>query len=251
MQRAVAVATPEVVRRPSVDRWFYIGMAIATIVTVVLGFGPSLVNTATRHAPLTPLAAAHTVVYGAWLLAFLTQTMLVATRRTSVHRRMGSIFMVLAPAMVVLGYMTAIAMGRRGLDLSGDLHIESDPLLGMINPLGDLLAFTVLVTAGFCYRRRPAIHKRLMLLATACLMPAPLAHFIGHVPALNAMPPPIILIPLGLLLFASAVYDRVSLGRVHPISLWVALAILGWVLLLNGAIGPSATWHHLAAWAIR
>ena len=48
----------------------------------------------------------------------------------------------------MIGYMTAIAMGRRGFDLSGDLHIESDPLLGMINPLGDLLAFTVLVTAG-------------------------------------------------------------------------------------------------------
>jgi hypothetical protein len=51
-------------------------------------------------------------------------------------------------AKQMIGYMTAIAMGRRGFDLSGDLHIESDPLLGMINPLGDLLAFTVLVTAG-------------------------------------------------------------------------------------------------------
>jgi hypothetical protein len=34
--------------------------------------------------------------------------------------------------------MTAIVMARCGFDLSGDLHIEADPLLGLVNPLGDL-----------------------------------------------------------------------------------------------------------------
>jgi hypothetical protein len=90
-----------------------------------------------------------------------------------------------------------------------------------------------------------------MLLATVGgLMPAPLAHFIGHFPRLNAVPP-IIIIPLVLFLFASAVYDRVSLGRIHPVSLWVAAAIFAWQLSLNLLIGPSAAWHHLARWLVR
>jgi hypothetical protein len=159
--------------------------------------------------------------------------------------------MFLAPVMIVLGYMTAITMARRGFDLSGDLHIEADPLLGMVNPVGDLVPFGILVAAGFLYRHRSDIHKRLMLLATVGgLMPAPLAHFIGHFPRLNAIPP-IIIIPLVLFLFASAVYDRVSLGRIHPVSLWVAAAIFAWQLSLNLVIGPSAAWHHFARWLVR
>jgi hypothetical protein len=249
--QANSIATAPLARRPLVDRWFYIGMVICTIITVVLGFAPSLVHTAARNAPPTPLAVAHGIVYAAWLLIFLAQTTLVATRRISLHRTLGTAAVFLAPVMIVLGYMTAITMARRGFDLSGDLHIEADPFLGMVNPLGDLVPFGILVAAGFLYRHRSDIHKRLMLLATiGGLMPAPLAHLIGHFPKLNAMPP-IIIIPIALFLFASAAYDRISLGRIHPVSLWGALAIFVWDLSLNILIGPSAAWHHFARWLVR
>jgi hypothetical protein len=96
--------------------------------------------------------------------------------------------------------------------LSGDLKIQADPLLGLVNPLGDLVTFGILVAAGYWYRHRSDIHKRLMLLATVGgLMPAPLAHLIGHSTLLREMRP-IILVPIALLLFASAVFSRT-----HPI----------------------------------
>ncbi len=243
--------TVHLARRPRVDRWFYIGMAICTLITIVLGFAPSLIHTAARRALPSTLATAHGIVSAAWLLIFLVQSTLVATRQISVHRRLGTAVVFLAPVIIVLGYTTAVTMARRGFDLSGDLHIEADPLLGMVNPLGDLVPFGILVAGGFLYRHRSDIHKRLMLLATVGgLMPAPLAHFIGHFPRLNAMPP-IIIIPLVLFLFASAVYDRVSFGRIHPVSLWVAVAIFAWQLSLNLVIGPSAAWHHFARWLVR
>jgi hypothetical protein len=225
-------------------------MTVAMFVVVGIGFGPSIVNPATRTAPVTPLVAIHGAVYGAWLLVFLAQTTLVATRRVAAHRRLGTAAMLLVPIMVVLGYMTAIAMGRRGFDLSGDIHVKGDPLLGMVNPLGDLLLFIVLVAAAYALRRRSETHKRLMLLATiGGLMPAPLAHLIGHL--FDPRMAPLILVPLIPFLFASAVYDRLSRGRIHPVSLWGALAILLFFLLLNGLIGPSATWHRVALWAIQ
>jgi hypothetical protein len=153
--------------------------------------------------------------------------------------------------MIVLGYVVAIAMVRRSFDLSGDLRIEADPLLALVNPLGDLATFGSLVAAGFWYRRRSDIHKRLMLLATVGgLMPAPLAHLIGHSPLLREMRP-IILVPIALLLFASAVYDRISRGRIHPVSSWVALTIFVWDILRNAAIGPGAAWHQLAQFLVR
>jgi len=76
-------------------------------------------------------------------------------------------------------------------------------------------------------------------------MPAPLAHLIGHSPLLREIRP-IILLPIALLLFASAVYDRISRGRIHPASLWAALAIFVWDILRNAVIGPSVVWHKLA-----
>ena len=135
--------------------------------------------------------------------------------------------------------------------MSGDLHIEADPLLGLVNPLGDLVTFGAMPAAGFGYRHRSDIHKRLMLLATVGgLMPAPLAHLIGHSPSLREMGP-IIVVPIALFLFASAAYDRVSLGRMHPVSLWGAVVIFGWDLLRNIVIALSAAWHHFAEWLVR
>ncbi|HKW65018.1 MAG TPA: hypothetical protein VJN89_20855, partial [Candidatus Acidoferrum sp.] len=241
-----AAATGSVAGPHVVERWFYIGMAIATLMTVIAGFAPSIINNAGRKAPLTPFAALHGIVSFVWLLVLLAQTTLVATRRVPLHRQLGIAAAFLAVVLVVLGYMTTVTMGRRGFDLSGDLHIDSDPLLGMVNPLGDLVPFGILLAAGYWFRHRGAVHKRLMLLATVGgLMPAPLAHLIGHYPVLNAKPA-IIVIPIAMFLFASAVYDRFSLGRVHPVSLWVAAGVFVWDLLLNIVIGPSPAWHHFA-----
>ena len=240
-----------VARRVPVDRWFYIAMAVCTIITIVVGFAPSIINTAVRNAPPTPLVAAHGAVSAAWLAMFLAQTTLVATRRVPVHRRLGQAALFLAPVMIALGYMAAITMARRGFDLSGDLHIETDPLRGLVNPLSDLLTFGTMAAAGYAYRQRSDIHKRLMLLATVGgLTPAPLAHLIGHSPLLSEMGP-IIVVPIALFLFASAAYDRLSLGRMHPVSLLAAVIIFFWDLLRNIVIGPSAAWHRFAEWLVR
>lgn len=248
---ANAAAAVGAVREFRVDRWFYVAMAICAIVTVVLGFAPSALDAGARKAPLTPLVAAHGAASLAWLVMFLVQTALAATRRFRTHRQLGTAAMLLAPVMIALGYVVAIAMARRGFDLSGDLDIDADPLLGLVNPLGDLVTFGTLAAAGFWFRRQGDVHKRLMLLATVGgLMPAPLAHLIGHSPWLRGMGP-IIVVPIAVFLFASAAYDRLALGRVHPVSLWGATLIFVWDLSLNIVIGPSDAWHQFAQRLVR
>jgi uncharacterized membrane protein YhaH (DUF805 family) len=234
-----------------VDRWFYIGIAVAAIVTVVIGFGPAIVSPA-RKAPLTPLAATHGIICLAWLLVFLAQTAFAATRRLRSHRRLGQAAAFLAVALIVSGYITSTAMARRGFDLSGDLNAQADPLNNLVNPLADLVVFASLLAAGYCYRNQSEIHKRLMVLATVGgLMPAPLAHLIGHFAVLRNAGGPIIVIPIALFLFASPVYDRISTGRIHRVSLWGAIAVFVWVNVCAVLIGPSTAWHHFAAWLIR
>ena len=195
----------------------------------------------------------HGAVFSAWLLLFLTQTILVPKGRIAVHRRLGYAGVVLAILMAISGYTTAIEMARRGYDLSGDLVATvNDALAILVFQLGDLVSFSILVGFAVWYRRRSEVHKRLMLLATVgALTPAALAHIIGHSSFLREIKAPIILIPLTALLFAGAVHDRLSRGHIHPVSLWVAVAMLVWANLRAAVIGPSDAWHKFAEWPIR
>jgi hypothetical protein len=235
------------------EGWFYVIMAIIAMAFAIAGFGPAAVSTASRRAPLTWALVSHGAIFGAWLLLFLTQTILVTKRKIAVHRRLGYLGALLAVLMVLSGYITAIAMARRGYDLSGDLiQGNSDPLELLVFQLGDILSFSILVGLAIWYRSKPAVHKRLMLLATVgSLMPAALTHIIGHSPVLREITAPIIIIPLIMLLFAGAVHDRFFRGSIHPISLWVALALFVWANLRAAVIGPSDAWHNIAEWLIK
>jgi hypothetical protein len=187
-----------------VDHWFYIGVALLMIFLNVVAFGPSLVNTTGRLGPMTMLVAAHGVVSACFLLSFLTQVTLVATGRPAGHRRFGTLGAALAAAMIALTYAMSIETARRGYDLSGDLQrfevagqsLAPDALRALAQNVGTGLAlnvsqvvsFGILVGAEISYRRRPQIHKRLMLLAVlGVLTGPPFAHLFGHWPALGAL----------------------------------------------------------------
>src|SRR5262245_61320532 len=98
--------------RRRVDRWFYVSAALLVILLSVVGFGPSIIEQSRRNAPFTPLVTAHGIAAGAWLLLFLTQATLVATRRAALHRRLGILGFVLAVVMIVLGFIVTIQAGR-------------------------------------------------------------------------------------------------------------------------------------------
>jgi hypothetical protein len=240
--------SPELRQRVLVERWFFTGIAIAMLATSAAGFMPSLVHAAGRRAPLSPLAAAHGMVFFAWLLIFLVQSRLVACRRIALHRKLGLVSVLVLALMIPLAYTTTVAMARRAFDLSGDLRIDHDPLYESIFPFSNILIFSVLVIAALAYRRRPKIHKRLILFANIELMPAPLAHLIGHTPWLASLPAAIIMIPISMFVIAAVARDVLLARRVHPLTWGLALLRLFSGPLEAGPVGSSAAWHHFASW---
>jgi hypothetical protein len=231
------------------------------ILLSIVGFGPSLIDPSRRNAPFTQLLAAHGIAVGAWLLLFLTQTILVATGRTTVHRRLGTVGPVLASLMIVLGYVVLIGFGRRGYDLSGDViralsrtGRPSDPA-ALLFPLNELLSFGVLVAAGLWYRHQSDIHKRLMLLAMVPVLTEPLLHLVGHLtinrPSFRGGGTTIA-VPITLaLLSVSAIHDLWSRRRIHPVSLWVPILFFVWQNVLVFVVFPSAAWRKLSVWMIQ
>jgi hypothetical protein len=235
-----------------VERWFLTGIAIAMLGVAIAAFTPSLAHPAGRRAPLSLLAAAHGIVFFVWLLIFLVQTSLVATRHVAWHRRLGLTSILPLALMIPLAWGTTVAMMRRGFDLSGDLHeVGNNVFRDAVFPFCNILIFSILVSAALAYRRRPEIHKRLMLFANIELMPAPLAHFIGHSPPLSHLSGAIIMVPISIFVIAAIGRDLLVTRRVHPLTWWLtALRIISGPLEA-GPIGSSAAWRHLAEWLAR
>jgi hypothetical protein len=75
---------------------------------------------------------------------------------------------------------------------------------------------------------------------------------IGH--WLSFQPWAVVIFPLSFIAFTSlsAVYDRVSEGRIHPVSLWIPILWLVWrVVVVVRLILPSTAWREFAAWLIQ
>ncbi len=225
-------------------------MGIVAFALVAFGFGPAIMNPGLRKAPISLAVAAHGIIFTAWLVLFLVQTLLIGAGKARVHRQLGFVGVALAILMIVTGYNGAVAMVRRGYDLSGQLNAAADPIGLLGFQLGDLLAFGILVGAAIVYRKRSEVHERLMLLATVGpLMGAPLAHIYGHYPLLQSKGPPII-VPLVVLYSTHAIYDLLARRRIHPVSVWVPIALFVWASLRAAVINPSAAWHAFADWLV-
>src|SRR5688500_10907844 len=135
--------------------WFYVAMGAVAVGIVLIGFGPGVIFSPTkRHGPPSTFGWFHSLVAAMWLALYLVQTVLVHGRNTRAHRRLGWIGAPLAVAVVVVGYVTTIAQGRRGFALWWDPDLKPDALAELVHPLGDLLSFSVLVSAALIWRRR-------------------------------------------------------------------------------------------------
>ena len=225
------------------DRRFFSGMAAAALVTVVAGFAPTyFLRSVFDGPPLSPTLELHGALFTAWMVLFLVQALLVAAKRTDVHRRLGVAGAVLAIAMLVVGPIVAISAARRGVSVPGG----PPPLQFLAIPLGDLVLFASLVGVGISLRRRSQVHKRLMLMATIGLLPPAIA----RLPYVGAAGPLAFFGLTDLFVAACLVYDRVILGRVHPGFLWGAIAVVA-SQPLRLAVSATPYWLRFAEWLTR
>lgn len=237
-------------RRSAADRWFYVILTIFVILVNLVAFSPSLLNPSTRTVPL-PLASldlAHVFVSVTWLLVFLAQVTLVAAGQVSVHRQLGVLGVLLSAVFTVVTWLVLVEGARRGFDLSGDLvprGTSTDPAT-FLAASGSLIPFAAFVAAAVWYRKRPALHKRLMMLALLTSTGAPIAHVVGHWPAVASYA----LAGGTLLFFLPAIRDRVRERRIHPVSLWGAVFSLLWTSSFIGVFAQTVVWRNFAEWVV-
>lgn len=227
------------------DRLFYGTMAIVLALIVFAGFGPTYYlrffsggpQATVSGKPFTVLVHLHGALFTSWVLLFVVQTALVASRRIAVHRQLGVAGAVLAAAMIVVGTMTAIEAAGRGATAIG-----VDPLAFMAIPMFDMVVFGTLITLALVNRRKKESHKRLMLLAYIALITAAIARIGG----LSARGPFVFFGLSFLVVVCAALYDLVTRRRVHPVYLWGG-AFIFVMVPVRLAISGTAAWHRFAA----
>ena len=193
------------------------------------------------------------MVFTAWMVLFVVQTALIAAHRTVLHRRLGVAGAVLALAIIVLGVTVAIAAASRPPAPDAPPGFPP-PLVFLVIPLGDIVAFGVLVSVGLYNRRNRDVHKRLMLLATIAILNAALGRLVfpgGMLAVLGLPPNPMTLIGLTALYVAACLsYDRATLGRIHPAFLWGGMFIIA-SDILRLVVGSTPAWLAFAKWLTR
>ena len=230
------------------DHVFYTVMASLMALTVFVGFGPTYYFRLMSGTPgtitggaVTPGLHLHGVVFSAWVLLFLLQTVLIGLRRVRIHRRLGYASIALAATMVVVGVRTAIDSAARGAAPPG-----VDPFAFLAVPLFDITLFAGFVSAALLKRRDKEAHKRLMLLAYVSIITAAVARLPG-------------LLPLGPLAFfglsflfvvAGMAYDWLSRGRLHRAYAWGA-PIIALSVPVRLAVSSTPAWHSFAQWLTR
>jgi hypothetical protein len=241
-------------------RWFFVWMAGACAVVAFAGFAPTYwLQLPAGTVVGSPLLHLHGVLFSAWTLFFLLQTMLAARGRIDRHRAWGLFGISLATAMVFVGFAVAndVLASRLAAGL-GDraraFHIASISLISL---------FGGLVLAAIASIKRPEVHKRLMLLATISVIPPAIARLffafsVGIGPGLrpglgpprtveSVMAPSLV---ADTLILVGLVYDWRTRGRPHPVYLIGGATILA-VQVVRDPISTTKWWYAIADFLAR
>ena len=219
------------------ERRFFLAMAAALAICTFAGFARSYyLMSFTGARSLAPLVHLHGALFTAWVLLFGFQASLISARRTDIHVVTGTIGIVLAITMVMLGVVVAVTRSQPPPIFTREQFL--------IFPFIAIGLFALFVALAFANRHRPDYHKRFMLLATINVVFPAMARMTALLPflprgVLGAM------IIANLFLAALVLFDLRSLGRLHPVTIWGgALTLI--CEPLRFAIARSAWWPDVA-----
>jgi hypothetical protein len=122
------------------------------------------------------------------------------------------------------------------------------PLAFLAVPLIDMMMFGGLVGTALALRRRPAAHKRLMLLATLGLLTPAVARL--PIDGLRGAGLPVFFGVMILCVLLAVAIDTARNRRLHPAFAWGA-AIVVVSVPLRLLFAQTAAWQSIAGWLLR
>lgn len=239
---------------------FYVWMSAACAVLAFGGFAPTYwLQLAPQTFIGSPLVHLHALLFSAWTLFFLSQTILAARERLDGHRAWGLLGISLATAMVFVGIAAATESlkGRLAAGLGDQARAF------FIVPISLMVLFGGFVFAAIASVKRTEAHRRLMLLATISIIPPAVARVsfalnVGMVPGLRPGLGPLrtaeSVVASGLIADAfiviGMIYDWRTRGRPH-LAYVIGGIVLVAVHILRVPMSTSRWWYAFADFLTR
>lgn len=156
-------------------RFFYPVTSIVLLLLTVWGFSKFYLHgQAYPGRPIAPpirtLVIAHGTAMSAWIILMIVQPFLILVRKHRLHMAIGKFGAALAAIILVLGLMVGV---RSAAVTPPEVVISTlTPKRFMVVPVVSVCIFALFVAAGVKYRKRPHIHRSMMLLATLAVLAA-------------------------------------------------------------------------------
>ncbi len=213
--------------RPS-GRSFHAVLAWTFVIVAIVGFAPrsiAIVGGTMRNPPL--VVHLHAAVMASWTALLAVQSTLSLAGRPDLHRRVGRLALVVAPAVLLM--LIAVTISRQ----NAAFGTPAGPIVNNILflQIRAILLFPLFVVWAWRTRRTDLqTHRRMMLMATLMLLDAAIARM-GFLPG-NVFPRSYLAVHLYLLalLIPAFVHDLLTLGRIHRAWLYGLALLLPWVI---------------------
>jgi hypothetical protein len=234
----------ETLNRRLFDRRLYMTAAIVFPLIILAGFGRTYYLKGLFNVPplASPIVHLHGLLMTMWVALFATQVWFISSRRVRLHQRLGYGSIGLAVLIIATAFVTAVRAAKFG---AASTPPGIPPRAFLIVPVFDLLMFAILFGGAIYFRRRPAEHKRLMLLTVVNFLPPAIARIpIASLQALGPLwffgfPTVLTLLCLGL--------DTRRHGRLNKVFLAGALLLIASYVVRLVLMGTSG-WMQIATW---
>ena len=227
---------------PEADHHLFAWLAGSIVVLVFVGFARTYYLHSLFGMPaLTRFLHFHGAVMTGWIVLFAVQTFLITSHRTPMHRILGAFGAGFAVLVVLMGCTATLVAARR--EVRAHSESVSSVLTVLALELTQMALFASFVALGVWLKNRTGYHKRLMLLATFCMLPNPIVRlFIWAGFGSNIM----ILGFWTSLVTAVVLFDSIRNRSVHPAFGFGATIIVVFLYLVYfGSRTPL--WQHFAA----
>ena len=213
------------------ERRHYFLMSLLIAGVVVFGFSRTVDEGLIHPAyPLPWIIYLHAAVFSAWIVLLVTQSGLVRIKHVTLHRKLGMWGLALGIALPIVGMATKITMTRFEI-----AHGDEDGAASLAISLNDMLQFSIAFGLAMVWRKKPELHRRLILLASCALTVAAFARFPHAV-----VPPGKFYVAVDCLVGAAVLLDLFLTRRLHRVYLvGLPLMILGQIIALHLLRAPA------------
>ena len=187
---------------------------------------------------LPPQLIVHGTVFLAWYVLFSVQAGLISSRHVATHKKLGYASIPFALFLIVSGgLMLAGTMQSYQPDWTEQhLHSRTSFVWAIFHTL---VSFTIFYVLAVVYRRKPQVHKRMMLLASLSMMAASITRF-AYLPIIPIDGTAFTLLLTFTLLGIPLIIDRVTHGKIYA-SLKYGTVVYVITLLVAMGVMPATT----------